>query len=276
MPKATTPRSGAAARRHNPLADDIINAGHLRTKPSKKNKHRSRSSDDEGDREHYIDAKMSRKILQIGQDLAEEEEAERRAAMGETGGKTSSAFDFESRFEDEEQMSDDEDKFGDDQWGDEEEVEDVVCFSTPQRFSFEFYIYWEKEAVVLVIANAHTDLVQEIDPNDLDMFHKFMPGGDQDPIFNSGQSDGNEGGEGTNLANLILEKIAAYEAKQAGENQPKIMGGGRPEDAVQIPAKAVEVFEKYVSRLLSSLSRLYTDQRQSWHAPLPLQIRSSP
>ncbi|KAL2001778.1 hypothetical protein VTN02DRAFT_1241 [Thermoascus thermophilus] len=215
MPKATTARSAAAARRHNPLADDILNAGHLRTKSSKSSKRKSRSSDDERDQEHYIDAKTSRKILQIGQDLADEDEAERRAAMGETGGKINTAFDFQSRFEDEEKMSDDEDKFGDDQWGDEEEeVEEV-----------------------------------ELDPNDLDMFHKFLPGGDQDPIFNPGQSDA-EGGEGTNLADLILEKIAAYEAKQAGENGPHIQGGGPPEDAVQIPAKAVEVFEK-VGLLLS-------------------------
>lgn len=151
MPKATTPRSAAAARRHNPLADDILNAGHLRTKSSKSSKRKSRSSDDERDQEHYIDAKTSRKILQIGQDLADEDEAERRAAMGETGGKINTAFDFQSRFEDEEKMSDDEDKFGDDQWGDEEveEVEEVVCFSIslPCRyFLHESYTHTEKES----------------------------------------------------------------------------------------------------------------------------------
>jgi essential nuclear protein 1 len=77
------------------------------------------------------------------------------------------------------------------------------------------------------------------------MFNKFIPSGDQDPIFNPRQPEDNEEGPGTNLADLILEKIAAYEAKQAGQNQPVIQGGGPPEDAVEIPAKAMEVFEKY-------------------------------
>ncbi|KAL1965440.1 hypothetical protein VTN77DRAFT_5696 [Rasamsonia byssochlamydoides] len=213
MPKATTPsRNAAAARRHNPLADDILSVGHLRTKSNKRKK--SRDSDDE-DGNHYIDAKLSRKILQIGQDLAEEEAAERRAALGESAEKINSAFDFSSRFENEEQFSEDEDKFAEDQWGDEEEVEEA-----------------------------------EIDPNDLDMFNKFIPSGDQDPIFNPRQSEDNEEGPGTNLADLILEKIAAYEAKQAGQGQPVIKGGGPPEDAVQIPAKAMEVFEK-VGMILS-------------------------
>lgn len=75
------------------------------------------------------------------------------------------------------------------------------------------------------------------------MFHKFMPGGDQDPIFDPRSADEDDG-PGTNLTDLILEKIAAYEAKQAGENGPQVYGGGLAEDAVQIPAKAVEVYEK--------------------------------
>lgn len=72
------------------------------------------------------------------------------------------------------------------------------------------------------------------------MFHKFVPGDDGDPIFNPQEPSAD--GEGTNLADLILEKIAEYEAKQSGE--PFVQGGGPPEDAVQIPAKAVEVYEK--------------------------------
>jgi essential nuclear protein 1 len=52
---------------------------------------------------------------------------------------------------------------------------------------------------------------------------------------------------------LILEKIAEHEAKQAGEHTggPFIQGGGLPEDAVQIPAKAIEVYEKYVPQVSS-------------------------
>lgn len=133
MPKAPS-RSSAAARRHNPLADDILSAGHLRTQSSKKSKHRSRSGEDEENGERFVDAKLSRKILQIGQELAEEDAAEQKSSRA-TEGKLNSAFDFDSRFEDDERLSEDEDKFADDQWGDEEEIEEVVRISF-QRISY--------------------------------------------------------------------------------------------------------------------------------------------
>jgi essential nuclear protein 1 len=85
---------------------------------------------------------------------------------------------------------------------------------------------------------------QEIDPNDLDIFHKFIPRGDDDPIFNPQQA-GDENGGGTSLADLILEKIAAHEAAQG--DQPQVIGGGAEEDAVEIPMKALDVFQKYVN-----------------------------
>lgn len=75
-----------------------------------------------------------------------------------------------------------------------------------------------------------------------------MPGDhEDDPIFHP--RDPSAAGETTNLADLILEKIAEHEARQAGieTGGPKIQGGGLAEDAVQIPAKAVEVYEKYVT-----------------------------
>jgi essential nuclear protein 1 len=83
------------------------------------------------------------------------------------------------------------------------------------------------------------------------MFNKFMPGHEEDPIFHP--RDPNASGQTTNLADLILEKIAEHEAKQAGEHTggPFIQGGGLPEDAVQIPAKAIEVYEKYVPQVSS-------------------------
>ncbi|CRG88708.1 Essential nuclear protein 1 [Talaromyces islandicus] len=220
MPKATTPRS--TARRHNPLADDILSSGHLRTTSAQSGgKRKSRGDEDDDDAvaaaaaEKFIDAKASRKILQIGQDLADEEAAERRAALGQSSEPVNKAFDFSSRFDEDAQGSDDEDKFGEEQWADEDEVDDA-----------------------------------EIDPNDLDMFNKFIPSGEQDPIFDPQEPEANEDGSGVNLADLILEKIAAYEAKQAGDEQPLIKGGGVPEDAVQIPAKALEVYEK-VGMILS-------------------------
>lgn len=84
------------------------------------------------------------------------------------------------------------------------------------------------------------------------MFHKFVPrDGAEDPIFGEASEEHSTNqGQNTNLADLILEKIAAFEAKQAGQNQPdnqaKVVGGGPVEDAVRIPTKALEVYSKYV------------------------------
>lgn len=63
-------------------------------------------------------------------------------------------------------------------------------------------------------------------------------------------------GESTNLADLILEKIAAHEAGQSTE--PLVLGGGAPEDAIEIPAKALEVYDKYVNLLVINISVQYT------------------
>lgn len=77
------------------------------------------------------------------------------------------------------------------------------------------------------------------------MFNKFIPE-EEDPIFSPGA------GQSTNLADLILEKIAEHEAQTGGGdgNERQVVGGGPPEDAVQIPAKAIEVYEK-VGMILS-------------------------
>jgi essential nuclear protein 1 len=140
MPKATSSRAAAAARRHNPLAEDIITSGHLRTQSSKKSKHQGRQYEDGEDGERFIDAKMTRKILQIGQELAEEDAAEHEAAMGAANTATNSAFDFESRFEDDEALSDDDEKFRGDQWGDEdEEIEEVVGGLSSKKYNFPLF-----------------------------------------------------------------------------------------------------------------------------------------
>src|SRR6266536_615816 len=108
--------------RHNPLADDVLSAGHLRTKS---NKRKARADDDEG--LDYVDAKSSRRILQIGQDLAQEEADE----LKRTATLPNPAFDFGSRLEPSND-SDDEGHYGDDDvWGDEEEIEEVVRFTWP-------------------------------------------------------------------------------------------------------------------------------------------------
>jgi essential nuclear protein 1 len=99
--------------------------GHLRTTSTTK-KGKRQDEDEEGENgDRYIDAKMSRKILQIGQELADEDAAEHKLRIGGAQQKSNAAFDFDTRFEDE-TLSDDE-KFENDGWvDDEEEVEDIV------------------------------------------------------------------------------------------------------------------------------------------------------
>jgi len=198
MPKATTPVAARQGRRHNPLEDDLTATGPLKSKPGKR---KARHDDDEGDK--FVDSKASRRILRIGQELAEEDQEENQVH------KTNTAFDFESRFESEEEEELYEDA---EEWGDEDEVVEEV----------------------------------ELAPDDLETFKKFFPV-EEDPVLRNawGSSEAElDEGPGTNLADLILEKIAAHEAAQAGYGAD--VGGisGAPDDDFEIPPKVVEVYTK--------------------------------
>lgn len=103
-----------------------MSAGHLRTQSSKNGKRKTRSGEDEEDGNRFVDSKMSRKILQIGQELVDEDAAEGNMRAGEAGDRSNPAFDFDSRFEDEDVQSDDEEKFEEGQWEDDE-VEQIAC-----------------------------------------------------------------------------------------------------------------------------------------------------
>lgn len=198
MPKATTPvASGRQERRHNPLEDDLTATGILKSKSGKR---KSRHEDEE---EKFVDAKASRKILRIAQELADDDETQQNLEQGE---KINTAFDLSSRFE----TSEGDEEYDDDGevWGDEDEVVEEI----------------------------------ELDPNDQETFNKFFPA-DDDPLLRTGwggqEADG-QGGQTTNLAALILEKIDAFESAQA-----RAAGGQAPgpvDDDFEIPAKVVEVY----------------------------------
>ncbi len=86
-----------------------------------------------------------------------------------------------------------------------------------------------------------------------------MPSGSEPILQIKGQFEGQideEQQQGTNLADLILEKIAAHEAIQSGG--PPVQGGGPPEDAVELPAKVVEVYSKsvYLSQIATLFQRI--------------------
>ncbi|MCJ1467035.1 snoRNA-binding rRNA-processing protein [Pseudocyphellaria aurata] len=85
----------------------------------------------------------------------------------------------------------------------------------------------------------------ETDPHDLDLFNKFVPGHQE--FLPQSVSQVNEEEQVTNLADLILAKIAAHEAAQAGA---VIHGGVPSEKTIELPAKVVEVYSK-IGLLLS-------------------------
>ncbi|KAF2496551.1 bystin [Lophium mytilinum] len=169
----------------------------------KSGKRKKNAKDDESER--FVDSKSSRKILRIGQDLVDEDEQEQNARKVPAANP---AFAFDTRFDGEEEVEEEVGEYDDDEaWGDEEEeVEEV-----------------------------------EIDPSDLETFNRFIPT-DDNPIVWPGQEAEQSSGPGTNLADLILQKIADAEAGRGEERE--IMGGGDPDDAIELPAKVVEVYSK--------------------------------
>lgn len=201
MPKA--PKSpGAGQQRHNPLAEEYAPSDPFKQKPAKRQK---RDKDDKGE-QGYVDSKSSRKILDIGRELEEEDARENEAGRPQGANP---AFDFETRIGEDDDLPDENIQYDDDDeaWGEDDEVEEV-----------------------------------EIDADDLAVWNKFIPT-DDNPIVWPGE-EAQPSGPGTDLAALILEKIAAHEANGGEVEQREIMGGGAPEDAIELPAKVVEVYSK--------------------------------
>lgn len=209
MPKAQT-SSLSNKRRHNPLEDDILATGILRNREGRPSKRADRKHAEE---QPYVDAKASRKILEMSRDLIDEEERQSRSNGKDTS--KPSAFDFDpSRFDGASDREDEDFADEEEAWGDEEgEVEEV-----------------------------------EVDAADLDTFNRFVaPTMNDDPLLTHGwdgkPGDGaQEQGAGTNLADIILAKIAEKEAQQVGQQQDQ----NPVEEDYEMPPKVVEVFSKYV------------------------------
>ena len=123
MARSVSKRSASRNSRHRqPLADEIASAGLLSTK-SKKRKTKHEDGDEEA---RYVDSSLSRKILKIGQDLADEDSVDVAPV------KSNPAFTFDSRVITETVSDDDAPEIDDDDaWGDEEDevVEEGVCRS---------------------------------------------------------------------------------------------------------------------------------------------------
>ena len=115
MPKATTPTAQRQLRRHNPLEDDILATGVLRTKTDKRSK-----TDSEENAENFVDSKASKNILRIGRELDEEENVGKAIP-----GPTVDTFGYDARF-DEELDGQDKAYEDDEVWGDEDDIVEEV------------------------------------------------------------------------------------------------------------------------------------------------------
>ena len=83
-----------------------------------------------------------------------------------------------------------------------------------------------------------------MDPSDLELFNKFMPAAHDEALPLLNNNDQNESStSGVNLADLILEQIAAHEAGQ--QSHDAVQRNDLLEKAIELPAKVVEVYSKY-------------------------------
>lgn len=113
----STKSRSRSARRHNPLADDLVATGNLRVKSNK------RKAKPEGEEDRFVDSRSSRKILKIGQELVDEDRRDSATAA------PNPAFAFESRFGDDSEPENDLHPDEEQDWGDdngEDVVEEVV------------------------------------------------------------------------------------------------------------------------------------------------------
>ena len=112
MPKAKSSQSSRdnRPRRHKPLPDDIADTGVFRPVS---NKRKSRHEDEADGADNYLGSKASRRVLRIGQELADEGRDDAPDQVKDT------AFGLESRL-DQRTGSDDEAAESDDAWVDED------------------------------------------------------------------------------------------------------------------------------------------------------------
>ncbi len=230
QPLSSSTTSRAAPRRHNPLAEDLSPAAHLRTKSvlPTTGKRKSRSFEENGD--GYIDAVSSRKILTIAKDLAEEDAlgGNRIGAVG----APNAAFAFDSRVAvgvfDNEQDGNETSRDDEAEWMPDEDVEE-----------------------------------EDLDPSDLLVYNKFLSEDDTTAtvapslatlstngrvvgkVHSHAEDEVHKNNQTTNLADLILQRIAEKEAlDQRKANLQNATNADAPSLASEIPPKVVEVFTK--------------------------------
>ena len=102
---------------------------------------------------------------------------------------------------------------------------------------------------------------KDIDPNDISLFNRFIPSTtSQSHVREQTRRKDDNDDHGTNLADLILEKIAAHEATQI--DRPFVQGHSPLKETEELPPKVVEVYSKYdVLKPFNSWRAHDSDQR---------------
>ncbi|KAI0876248.1 Bystin-domain-containing protein [Hypoxylon argillaceum] len=196
MPKATTPKSG---RRRGLEEEYLAGSGLLKNRPSKSKSKSQRDSDDEREN-NFVDARASRKILDIGRQLAEEDAPVRR-----TEPAAATSFGFDSRYDDGGQAYDEDEIWADE--GDDDEIIEHIDVDPDDLQTFQQF------------------LPPDFDDPLLTEGPWAAAGTTQEPM--------EEGeGTGTNLADL-LARIAAHEA---GEDRQEAI----PDEDFEFSPKVIE------------------------------------
>lgn len=214
----STPNSDARnTRKHNPLDQDYISTGILRNKPSRL----KAKNNDVKDDENFVDSKASKKILRIGQELADEDE--------EISKITESATTFDYNPRDIGNADEDKPEFEEDgAWGDEEEETEEVELSPEDAEVFRKFNPEEQD----------TSLDEALARQGW------------------GSAGDSTGEQGTNLGDIILEAIARQQAAGiSGNDGVQGYNSAMPEDDFEIPEKVVEVYTKCVMSVILFDSR---------------------
>lgn len=175
-------------------------------------KRKSREFEEDGT-QGYVDAKSSKRILAIGRQLAKEDDERSGDQV------PSQSFALDSR-----------------------------ALLQPQSDSDSDNGIYPQEETNWLDDEGNNASDSDLTQAELAAFNRFIPPASHPLLDDSGDEDPPVEGSGTDLTTLILAKIAAHEAQQ--QQSGGIRPEGVPSDAVELPAKAVEVYEK-VGLLLS-------------------------
>ncbi|ODV95876.1 hypothetical protein PACTADRAFT_49316 [Pachysolen tannophilus NRRL Y-2460] len=222
MGKIVTSDAKTKAHRAS-LYNDISNEGILKNKSKKKSKHNKKAGEDEDeDGDKYLDAAVSRKILQLAKEQQEE------IAEEENGGANGNKFSLSSRIVKGEESQEEED---DDEEDDDDEEEEGKY----SDFELEEEEYYGEEA----------DEEEEINEDDIAMFESY---------FKASSSSSSAPFSSFNLADKVMAKLQEQQDQKSRDDEDGESLQARQRDKVLLPPKVIEVYTK-IGQVLKNYRR---------------------